>query len=109
MAESQQALLKLFTDFEGGLPHHEGDWKFKYMKMESRYEEEKMACVYNIMEKNKLRKETEDLQTQLKKLETTKERLEENEVLKTRIQKVTNVSFNLLNSRLQDFIFFKTR
>ena len=28
------------------------------MKMESRYEEEKMACVYNIMEKNKLRKET---------------------------------------------------
>merc|ERR1712133_112585 len=86
--ESQEALLKLFTDFEGGLPHHEADWKFKYMKMESRYEEEKMACVYNIMEKNKLRKETEDLQTQLKKLETTKERLEENEVLKTRIQKM---------------------
>merc|ERR1712137_364459 len=86
--ESQESLLKLFTDFEGGLPHHEGDWKFKYMKMESRYEEEKMACVYNIMEKNKLRKETEDLQTQLKKLETTKERLEENEVLKTRIQKM---------------------
>ena len=56
--------------------------------MESRYEEEKMACVYNIMEKNKLRKETEDLLTQLKKLETTKERLEENEVLKTRIQKM---------------------
>merc|ERR1712133_301427 len=68
--ESQEALLKLFTDFEGGLPHHEADWKFKYMKMESRYEEEKMACVYNIMEKNKLRKETEDLQTQLKKIET---------------------------------------
>merc|ERR1712126_645709 len=86
--ESQEALLKLFTDFEGGLPHHEADWKFKYMKMESRYEEEKMACVYNIMEKNKFRKETEDLQTQLKKLETTKERLEENEVLKTRIQKM---------------------
>ena len=47
-----------------------------------------MACVYNIMEKNKLRKETEDLQTQLKKLETTKERLEENEGLKARIQKM---------------------
>ena len=31
------------------------------MKMESRYEEEKMACVYNIMEKNKLRKETAGL------------------------------------------------
>ena len=52
--------FKPSEDFEGGLPHHEADWKFKYMKMESRYEEEKMACVYNIMEKNKLKKETED-------------------------------------------------
>ena len=42
------------------------------MKMESRYEEEKMAFVYKIMEKNKLRKGTEDLQTQLKKF-TSKE------------------------------------
>ena len=40
------------------------------------------------MEKNKLRKETENLQTQLKKLESTKEQLEENEILKVKIQKM---------------------
>ena len=60
-------IFKPSKDSGGGLLHNEDDWKFKYLKMESRYEEEKMACVYNIMEKNKLRKETEDFQTQWKK------------------------------------------
>ena len=60
-----KSFFKPSEDFEGRLPHHKADWKFKYMKMESRYEEEKMACVYNIMEKNKLRKETAGLRIRL--------------------------------------------
>lgn len=71
------------------------DWKSKYEKMEFKYEQEKMACVYNIMAKNELKQELEGAQSELEKFDSVKEQIEENAINKVKIQKLETYVCNL--------------